>query len=133
MNSFDHTTTAHDYAVNRQPTQAAYRGVYELPHMSQQNGRDFAGEEYSKKAGPYSVIQTSVQWREQVNCPYLYVIKCPLFMSHTAFRTAEDLLDWCRAYAVTLRPKGGALIEQFSAEIGDLADWLPLELRDLSQ
>ncbi len=54
-------------------------------------------------------------------------------MAHTAFETAEALLDWCSAYAVTLRPCSRRFTVDFTAEIGDPADWLALELRDLPQ
>ena len=134
--TFDHTDTADFWdtdhrAVIRKPTHAAYRGGHRLPHMSQQLGRDLAGEGYTRKTYTLDVTQWDDEARERRNSPYRYVVTQSPATAHTAFQTAEELYAWCSAYAVTLTPRPARWCGDFTAAIGDPADWQPLEIRAL--
>lgn len=134
--TFDPTDTADFWdtdhrAVIRRPTRAAYRGGHRLPHMSQQLGRDLAGEGHARKTYRLDVIRWDDEARERRNSPDRHVVTQAPATAHTAFETAEELYAWRSAYAVTLTPRPARWCGAFTAGIGDPADWQPLEIRAL--
>lgn len=126
MNTFCSALTRHDFGTGPAPAQAAHRGAYRLPFTAQQLGRDLAGEGYAGGSRTYRVLATTPEWRNRTATPYLYLVQAPSCSAHTAFSTAAELLDWCCAYAVTLKASPHHLFVTFTAEIGDPAHWLPL-------
>lgn len=125
--NFDCALTANRYGVSSitRPTHAARRGAYVLPHQPQQLGRDLEGERFVNRPRTFYVYELREAERQRRNTPYVWLVQTECHTSATAFVTAGELLDWCRAYSITRAP---ALCHfaDFVATTGDPADWLPL-------
>lgn len=128
---FDSASTATRYTAYdlSNPTHAAYRGGHLLPHMSQQLGRDLCGERYAAQPRTLHLFKLTEAQRQHRNTPYLYLVQTPSATAETAFRTAEELYVWLRAYAVTMTPRPRRCCADFILTTGDPADWEPLEVR----